>query len=87
MYPLPKFLFLVTSCKLTVQHVLYSVTQLCLMFCDPMDGSLSGSSVHGISQTRIVEWVGISFCRESSQLKDQTHVSDISCISRQILYP
>ena len=36
------------------------VTQLCLTFCDPMDSSLSSSSVHGISQARILEWVAIS---------------------------
>ena len=34
-------------------------------FCDPMDYSLSGSSVHGTSQARIMEWVAISFSRES----------------------
>ena len=36
------------------------VTQLCMTFCDPMDSSLSSSSVHGISQARILEWVAIS---------------------------
>ena len=35
--------------------------QLCLTQCDPMDCSSSGSSVHGISQARILEWVAISF--------------------------
>ena len=34
--------------------------------CDPMDCGLPGSSVHGISQARILEWVAISFCRRSS---------------------
>ena len=34
-------------------------------FCDAMDYSPSGSSVHGISQARIMEWVAISFSRES----------------------
>ena len=34
--------------------------QLCLTLCDPMDGSLPGSSVHGIFQARILEWVAIS---------------------------
>ena len=34
--------------------------QLCLILCDPMDCSLLGSSVHGISQARILEWVAIS---------------------------
>ena len=35
--------------------------QLCLTLCDPMDCSLPGSSVHGILQARILEWVAISF--------------------------
>ena len=48
-----------------------------------MDCSLSGSSVYGISQARILKWVAISFSRESSQPRDQTHVF---CIGRQILY-
>ena len=38
-----------------------------------MDCSPPGSSVHGISQARLLEWVAISFSRESSQAKDQTH--------------
>ena len=48
------------------------VTELCLTLCDPMDYSSPGSSVHGILQTRILEWVDISFSRESSQPRDQT---------------
>ena len=36
-------------------------TQSCLTFCDPMDYSLPGSSVHGISQARILEWAVIPF--------------------------
>ena len=39
------------------------VAQLCQTLCDPMDCSLLGPSVHGISQARIMEWVAISFCR------------------------
>ena len=42
------------------------VTQLCLTLLDPMDCSLPGSSVHGILQTRILEWLAILFSRESS---------------------
>ena len=51
--------------------------------CDPMDCSPPGSSVHGILQARILEWVAISFSRGSSWLRDQIRVS---CISRQMLY-
>ena len=43
------------------------VTQSCLTLCDPVDCSLPGSSVHGIFQARILEWVVIPFSRGSSQ--------------------
>ena len=42
-------------------------TQSCLTLCDPMDCSPAGSSVHGILQARILEWVAISFSRGSSR--------------------
>ena len=51
-----------------------------------MDCSLPGSSVHGISQVRIQEWVAISFSRGSSQPRDRNHISCISRIGRWILY-
>ena len=60
------------------------ITQCCPALFDPMDCSLSGSSVHGISQTRILKWVTISYSRRSSRFRDQTH--HISCIGRLILY-
>ena len=47
------------------------VTQSCLTLCDPMDCSPPGSSVHGILQARIVEWVAISFPRGSSQSREE----------------
>ena len=40
-----------------------SVAQSCLTLCDPLDGSPPGSTVHGISQVRILEWVAIPFSR------------------------
>ena len=49
-----------------------------------MDCSPPSSSVHGISQARILEWVAISFSGGSSWPRDQIHVS---CIGRQVLYP
>ena len=52
-------------------------------FCDPMDCSLLGSSVNGILQARLLEWVAISFSRGFSQPRDQ---SCISCIGRWIPY-
>ena len=51
-----------------------------------MDYSLPGSSVHGILQARILEWVAMPSSRGSSQPRDWTHVSYISCIGRWILY-
>ena len=50
-----------------VTYLTVLVTQLCLTLFDPMDCSPSGSSVHGILQARILEWVTISFHRGSSQ--------------------
>ena len=55
----------------------------CLVLCDPMECSQPGSSVHGIFQARILEWVAISFFRGSSGPTDRTSVS---CIDRRILY-
>ena len=43
-----------------------SVAQSCLTLCDPMDYSLPGSSIHGIFQARVLEWVAVSFSRGSS---------------------
>ena len=53
--------------------------------CDTMDCSLPGSSVHGILQARVLEWVAISFSRGSSQPRDQTRVSCIAsrCFTAQ----
>ena len=59
------------------------VTKSCLTLCDPMDCSPPGSSVHGISQARILEWDAISFSNGYSRPRDWTQVS---CIGRWILY-
>ena len=55
-----------------------SVTQSCVTLCNPMDCSLPGSSVHGILQARILEWLAIPFSRGSSQPRNQTRVSCIA---------
>ena len=49
------------------------VDQLCLTLWDPMD-----CIVHGILQARLLEWVALPFCRESSQFRDWTQVSHIA---------
>ena len=57
--------------------------QSCLTFYDSMNCSLLGSSVHGIFQAGILEWVAMSFSRGFSQPRDGTYVS---CLDRLILY-
>ena len=53
-------------------------TQSCPTLCNPMDYSLPGSSVHGILQARILEWVAIFFSKGSSLPRDWTWVSCIA---------
>ena len=48
------------------------IAQSCLTLCDPVDYSPPGSSVHGVFQAKILEWVAISYSRGSTQPKDQT---------------
>ena len=48
---------------LFVSLVVILVTKLCLILCNPIDYSLPGSSVHGISQAKILEWIAFSFLR------------------------
>ena len=48
-----------------MSHQMFSVPQSSPTLCGPMDCSLPGSSVHGILQARILEWVAISFSRGS----------------------
>ena len=55
-----------------------NLLQWCPTLWDPMDYSLPGSSVHGILQWRLLEWVAISFLRGSSEPRDQTRVSCIA---------
>ena len=54
------------------------VAQSCPTLCHPMDCSLPGFFIHGIFQTRVLEWVSISFSRGSSRHKDRTQVSCIA---------
>ena len=64
--------------KCTYAYVLVKLLQSCLTLCDPMVCSPSGSSVHGILQTRILVRVAISSSRGSSQPRDWTQVSWVS---------
>ena len=54
------------------------VAQSCPILCNPMDCSLSGSSVYGIFQARVLEWIAISFSRGSSRPRKWTPVSHIT---------
>ena len=73
-----------------IQHCLYGACVISrLVMSDslqPYDCSPPGSSVHGILQARILEWVAMPSSRGSSWPRDRTHVSCGSCICRQILY-
>ena len=62
------------------------VAKTFLTLLRPVDYSPWDSSNHGISQARILDWVAISFSRESSWSRNQTCISFISCFGRQVLY-
>ena len=60
--------------------------QLCPTLYGPINCSPPGSSVHGVLQARIIEWVAMPFSRGSFWPRDWTHISYISFISRKVLY-
>ena len=68
-------------CKGSIPPCEVKVAQSCLTLCDPMDCTLPGSSVHGILQAIILEWVAVHFSRISSEPRDQTQVSRIQADS------
>ena len=53
--------------------------QLCSTLCNPVNRSPPGSSIHGILQARILEWVAIPSSKGSSRPRNQTYVSCNSC--------
>ena len=63
------------------ENLLCLVTQSYPTLCDPMDCSPAGSSVHGIFQARVLEWVAIAFTRGSSPPRDWTRISSVSRIA------
>ena len=74
---------------LTYVHLAVVVVELLSrvqLLRDPMDCSPPGSSVHGILQARVLEWIAISFSKGSSCPRDRTCASCVSCTGRQILY-
>ena len=76
----------VKKCYLFLPHCCHCclVSKVASNSCNPMDGSLPVSSVHGTPQARILGWVATSFSRGSSWPGNQGH---ISCIGRRVLYP
>ena len=72
--------------QLVEECVHAKLLQSCPTLCNTMDCSPPGSSVRGILQARKLEWIAVSYSRGSSQPRDRTHVSYISCIGKQILY-
>ena len=67
-----------------LSNMLVLVAQSSRTLCNPMDCSQPGSSVHGILQARVLEWVAIPFSRGSSQPRDWTQLGLLNC--RHILY-
>ena len=74
--------------KISVDQMFYLITlclcmcaQSCRTLCNPVDCSPPGFSVHGIPQTKTLEWVAISSSRGSSRLRDQTPVSWAPCFA------
>ena len=78
----PSGLFLQIFCAFLHAKALQS----CPTLCDPVDYSPPSSSVHGILQARILQWVAMPSSRGSSQSRDRTCFSSVSCIGRQVLY-
>ena len=69
----PKSISVIYHISILIRKSIFS----CPTLCNPLDCSLPGSSVHGILQARVLEWVAISFSRGSSRPRDQTQVSCI----------
>ena len=73
-----------STCKMAFSERVWAQSHLTL--CYPLDCSPPGCSVHGIFQGRIPEWVATSSSRGSARSRNQSRISCVSCIGRQILY-
>ena len=60
------------------EREVHAYAQSCPTLCDPMNCNPPGSSVHGILQARILEWVAVASSRGSTLLRDRTQVSRIA---------
>ena len=59
------------ACRISASEI----AQSCPTLCSPMDCSLPGSSVHGIFQARVLEWVAISFSERSCGTYTQWNIT------------
>ena len=84
--PLPKHLLSISCMHALLQCNRTKLLQLCLTRCHPMDCSLPGSSVYGILQVRKLEMIAVPCSRGSSQRRDGSCISYVSCVGRQVLY-
>ena len=69
-------LLIILNCLLAGVH-----SHILLTLCNPMNCSPPASSVHGISQARILEWIAVFSSRGSSWHRDRTHISCVSYIA------
>ena len=74
------------NCQNIVNWLCAESLQSCMTLCNPMDCSPLGSSVHGILQARTLQLVAISSSTGSSQPRDRTQVSYVSCFGRQVIF-
>ena len=82
-----KMILMLTACSEEQQQKMCMLRHFShVQLCNCMDCSLPGSSLHGIIQAKISEWVVMSSSRGSSPPRDQTHVYYISGIGKQVLY-
>ena len=73
--------YFLISWPILLYQICCLLAKSCLTLCNPMNSSPPDSSVHGISQARILEWIAISFSSWSPQPRDRIHVFCISCIA------
>ena len=78
--------FLILCKTASNKFVCVLCAESCPTLCGPLDCSPPGSSVHGVSQARILEWAAISYPKGSSRPRGQTSIACISCTGRWILY-
>ena len=87
---LPKWSLCLQACSSTslvrAHVVCVKSLQLCLILCDPVGCSSPGSSVYGILQAWMLEWVSMPSSRGSSWPRARTHIFYISWIGRWVLY-